>query len=89
MLKTLPNVTYIQTVDFNACCGGGGTFFYDYPDISKKMVSSKINNARATGARIWATGCPGCSVQLAGNLTSTDQIKLRHPVQLVAAGLKK
>lgn len=89
LLNRLPNVAYTRAEDFDTCCGGGGTFFYDYPDISKKMVDTKITNARATGARIWATGCPGCSIQLSGNLDPDDRITLRHPVQLAAAALKQ
>lgn len=89
LLERLPNVSYIRTADFDTCCGGGGTFFYDYPDISKKIVEKKIKNARSTGARIWATGCPGCHLQLSGNLAPKDRITLHHPVQLVAAALKK
>ncbi len=89
LLDKLPNVSYIRTSDFNNCCGGGGTFFYDYPEISKKIVDNKIKNARNTGARVWATGCPGCHIQLSGNLLPEDQIVLRHPVQLAANALKK
>lgn len=89
LLERLPNIDYIRASDFDACCGGGGTFFYDYPAISKKMVDAKINNARATGARIWVTGCPGCHIQLSGNLKPDDKITLSHPVQLTAAALKK
>jgi glycolate oxidase iron-sulfur subunit len=89
LLESLPNVRFIRSIDFDTCCGGGGTFFYDYPDISKKIVDVKISNARATGARIWATGCPGCNVQLSGNLASDDRMTLHHPVQLAASALKK
>lgn len=83
LLQRLPNVVYVRSADFNSCCGGGGTFFYDYPEISKKIVNAKILHAKATGASIWATGCPGCRINLAGNLSPGDRIGLCHPVQLV------
>ena len=87
LLQRLPHVTYVQSPDYDTCCGGGGTFFYDHPDISHRIVTKKIENARTTGARYWVTGCPGCTVNLAGNLSDDDAITVLHPVQLVAQGL--
>lgn len=89
LLQRLPNVAYIRAADFNSCCGGGGTFFYDHPDISKKMVDAKISNAKATGARLWATGCPGCRINIEGNLPGEDRLDLCHPVQLVDKAIEK
>lgn len=88
LLQALPNVAYTRSADYNSCCGGGGSFFLDYPEISKKMADEKIRNARATGARIWATGCPGCRIALAANLSPEDHIDLRHPVELVGAAIE-
>lgn len=89
LLKRLPHVTYVQSSDFDACCGGGGTFFYDHPEVSHRIVSKKIENALATGAKYWLTGCPGCTVNLAGNLSDTDTIAVMHPVQLVEQALDR
>ncbi len=88
LLDLLPNVEYVPAEDFDQCCGGGGTFFYDFPEISKKIVDKKIANARATGADFWVTGCPGCSINLAGNLDKEDHIRLIHPVELIADSLE-
>ena len=30
LLFELPNVSYLKVPDVNACCGGGGTFFYEF-----------------------------------------------------------
>ncbi|UCF91517.1 MAG: (Fe-S)-binding protein [Desulfobacterales bacterium] len=88
LLEALPPVDYIRSVDFDSCCGGGGTFFYDHPNLSQRIVAKKIENAKATGARLLATGCPGCRVNLAGNLEETDAIEVVHPIQVVELGLK-
>ncbi|GAB6906539.1 GlcF1 [Desulfosarcina cetonica] len=88
LLTHLPHADYHRTPDWDACCGGGGFFFNEYPDIAKRMVDGKIANALASGARTWATGCPGCRVQLAGNLPRKGVIEVCHPLEVVARGLR-
>ena len=89
LLKRLPHVDYTRAEDYDRCCGGGGTFFYDHPDTSHKIVSKKIENARATGANLWVTGCPGCSINLSGNLQEEDNISVEHILVLIEQALKK
>ena len=88
LIELLPHVDYQRTVDWDACCGGGGFFFNEYPDISKRMVDGKIDNALNSGARVWATGCPGCRVQLSGNLPRKGILDVCHPVEIIARGLR-
>lgn len=89
LLKRLPHVDYTRAVDYDHCCGGGGTFFYDHPETSHKIVSRKIRNAIATGADTWITGCPGCSINLSGNLQESDNITIEHILLLIEQGLNK
>ncbi|MDZ7760382.1 MAG: (Fe-S)-binding protein [Desulfovermiculus sp.] len=83
-LRDLPGVRYVQAADWESCCGGGGTFFYEFPEITREMVASKIDNAQNTAADIWLTGCPGCRMNLAGNLDQDSNLQLQHPIQVVA-----
>ncbi len=87
LLQQMPHVQYRRTPDWDACCGGGGFFFNEFPKISKKMVDKKIAGALDTGSRFWATGCPGCRVQLSGNLPDKRCIQICHPMEIVARGL--
>jgi len=88
VLSRLPNVEYVRAPDFDQCCGGGGSFFYEHPEISKRIVSRKIDNAAATGATVWASGCPSCRINFLGNLEETQNMKVLHPVQLVQQALR-
>jgi glycolate oxidase iron-sulfur subunit len=88
LLERLPHVDYCRAPDWDACCGGGGMFFNDYQEISKQMVDTKIRNAQDTGAQIWATGCPGCRVQLSGNLPHKGMLEFCHPVEVVSQALQ-
>jgi len=89
LLQTLPTVTYKQTPDFDQCCGGGGTFFYEYPEVSKKMVDKKIESAKALQVTHWLTDCPVCRMNLAGNTEKSDGLTVLHPVALIYAALKQ
>jgi glycolate oxidase iron-sulfur subunit len=89
LLEKLPFVTYHRTPDFDQCCGGGGTFFYEYPEISKKMVDKKIENAKAVQVSHWLTDCPVCRMNLAGNLNDNDNLQVVHPLTLIHSALKQ
>jgi glycolate oxidase iron-sulfur subunit len=87
LLKRLPGIDYLRSPDFDECCGGGGTFFYEYPDIAKKMINKKISNVKALTIDLWATDCPVCRINLTGNLTKEDNISVIHPLALIQRGL--
>jgi glycolate oxidase iron-sulfur subunit len=88
LLAGLPCFDYIPVPDTAACCGGGGTFFYEYPDISQKMMAKKLAHARAADADFWLTDCPVCRINLHGSLSEQDRLTVTHPVTLISKGLK-
>ncbi|MBT6341028.1 MAG: (Fe-S)-binding protein [Desulfobacula sp.] len=88
LLQKLPFVNYKRTPDVDECCGGGGTFFYEHPEVSKIMMDKKIKNAKAVKASIWLTDCPVCRMNLAGNLNDNDNLQVLHPLNLIASALK-
>lgn len=86
----LPGVTYRPATDSHQCCGGGGTFWYEYPDTATAMADKKIRMAQATGAELWLTDCPVCRLNLSGRLTNVSRLRLDHPATfLVNLLLKK
>lgn len=89
LLQKLPFVNYKRTADADVCCGGGGTFFYEYPEVSKKMVDKKIENAKAVQASLWLTDCPVCRMNLAGSIAVEDNLQVMHPVTLIYSALKQ
>jgi glycolate oxidase iron-sulfur subunit len=83
ILKALPQFEYVEMEEANACCGGGGSFQFDFPGVSKKITEKKIKNIRETGASVVVTGCPGCRVTIGGNMEDQDRISVLHPLQLL------
>jgi glycolate oxidase iron-sulfur subunit len=88
VLRNIPGISYIQAADVGECCGGGGTFFYEYPEVSGTMSAAKIENVRRSGASVWLTDCPVCRINLAGQLKDEDGITMMHPVSYLAKMLR-
>lgn len=70
------------------CCGGGGVFSIIYRDLSMKIGEHKINSVDKSGARIVATSCPGCVLQLADLAASKDlSVETLHVIELLSRTL--
>lgn len=87
ILKALPQVEYVEMEEADTCCGGGGFFQFDFPEVSKGVTEKKLERIRETGAQIVATGCPGCRVTIGGNMKDQDRIAVLHPMQLLDQAL--
>jgi len=51
------------------CCGFGGEFANNFPDISESMVKDKVENYLASGADLLLLGEPGCLLNIGGYLS--------------------
>ena len=82
LLKTLPNVEFVEMEEADSCCGGGGEYQIEYPEMSALITNRKVKNVLKTGAGMVATGCPGCNITIGAHLIK-DNVKVIHPVQLI------
>jgi glycolate oxidase iron-sulfur subunit len=89
VIKGLPFVEFIEMEGADACCGGGGSFIVEHPDISRSIAQKKLESIKKTEARVVATGCPGCRLTIYANLDKGSSIEVLHPVELVAISLGK
>ena len=87
VLTALPEVDLKEMAGSDQCCGGAGSFQFDYKEISAAVTARKKESIHATGAKIVATGCPGCRLTLSGNLCGAEDPVVLHTVQLVARAL--
>jgi len=66
------------------CCGGAGIYNLLEPDLSARVLDEKLAAIQKTGAKILATGNPGCQMQIgAGALLAGMDLKTCHPVELL------
>ena len=70
------------------CCGFGGSFSFDYPRISERLMNRKLDDAEATGALEIVTDNQGCILQLRGGSDAQGRrLEVIHLAQLVAEGV--
>jgi len=76
---------YTPSRDEDVCCGFGGSYSVDFPEISSEILKKKLDNIEASGADILVTDCPGCVMQLKGGLDKRQSpVKVLHLVELLA-----
>lgn len=84
IIKSLPDVEFIEMVRPDWCCGMGGAFSLHYYDLSKKIAEKKLEVIKDTGADILVTDCPGCMTQFMDNTVRHKiPIKVMHIMELL------
>jgi len=84
ILKSIPNIEYVEMPNADRCCGMAGTFSIRFYDLSKKITEKKLASIDATGADIVVTGCPGCKIQLIDSTVQHGKpVKVMHIMELL------
>ncbi len=63
LLKTVPGLELVEMADSRSrslCCGGGGGRIWMETPKTERFSNLRLTQARETGARVLATGCPYC-----------------------------
>ncbi|MGH2532250.1 MAG: LUD domain-containing protein [Thermomicrobiales bacterium] len=72
------------------CCGFGGSFSFDYPEVAERLMNRKLDNAQATGAPIVVTDNQGCILHLRGGCDAGKRpLQVRHMAEFVAERLRE
>ena len=84
-LLSIAGLEYVASKDEDVCCGFGGSFSVDFPEISAELLKRKLDNVEATGAETLVTDCPGCVLQLRGGMKRRgSKIKVKHIAEIIA-----
>ena len=90
LLKSLPNVEFVEMDNASSCCGLGGTFSVHHYDTSKEIGAIKSEGIRESGAELVATGCPGCIMQLQDMINHAElKVKAVHILELMGQALQQ
>lgn len=75
LIKNIENVEYVESKDYDVCCGFSGTFALKHPGISQKISSEKAENLLNTEADVIITTCPSCVLGIKQGLFRNGQKK--------------
>ncbi|MDX9787034.1 MAG: (Fe-S)-binding protein [Desulfobacterales bacterium] len=83
LIRAIPGYRLVEMEGTNTCCGMGGIFNWRHYDLSMQIGNRKREKILATGAKIVATSCPACMLQLKDLLANTSPgITVKHIMQL-------
>ncbi|MBI5575037.1 MAG: (Fe-S)-binding protein [Deltaproteobacteria bacterium] len=90
VLREAVGSSFAEMKGADLCCGYGGTFnIRDYP-TSARIGRNKISAAAEGGAKVVATACSGCILQLRDMAARTDPgMEIVHLAELVAKALSR
>lgn len=88
LLKLKQGITVKEPERPDECCGFGGMFAVEEPDVSIRMGSDKIERHMATGAEYVTAPDSSCLMHMAGLAKKQKKdIKFIHVSQILAAGI--
>ena len=75
---------YAPVRDEDVCCGFGGSYSVDFPEISAETVKRKLDFVEESGAEVLVTDCPGCVLQLRGAAdVQGRKFRVKHTAELL------
>jgi L-lactate dehydrogenase complex protein LldE len=70
------------------CCGFGGMFAVDFPEVSDAMLSDKLETLAAAGARVVVCNEGGCALHMSGGAHRRGlPLKFKHLAECLAESL--
>jgi len=88
LLGLVEGITILEPERVDECCGFGGMFSIEEPDVSVRMGSDKLKRHIATGAEYITGPDSSCLMHLQGIARRQGaDIKFIHVVQILSSGL--
>jgi len=78
----------VDIPDIANCCGFGGTFSVEWPQVAERMAAWKLDAIARTGCDAVASDNPGCLLHIAGAARRRrEKLRIAHVLELVAERL--
>jgi len=87
LLRHVRQLRLVEMANSDTCCGFGGAFSTNYPEISVALVDDKIDHIVQSGADT-VVGCDaGCLMNIRGRMIRRGiDIRVMHLAQVLASG---
>jgi len=84
ILNAIPGLELAEMEQSSMCCGGAGIYSAVQPELSGKILATKMGHIAATGASQVITANPGCMVQIEQGLRQMGTpAKVLHVVDIL------
>ena len=85
LLRRIPGLRLVELVESDLCCGSAGVYNILEPAIARELLELKMARIVESGARVVATGNPGCLMKIAQGVRARGlDVAVVHPVELLA-----
>lgn len=85
LIEEVMGDTVVELAENRMCCGFGGSFSLEQPEIARRLMERKLDNAQATGAQVVVTDNQGCIMHLRGGIDAEGRaFQVRHIAELLA-----
>jgi len=89
LIKAVSGAELVPMQGAEVCCGFGGEFSTNYPEISEVLVSEKAANYIASGADVLVACDPGCLLNIGGYLNRNHPEKrIMHVASFLAEAIQ-
>ena len=73
LLTDVCGLDLAELPESNVCCGFGGTFSLEHPEVARQILARKLANVEATGAARVVMDNPGCLMHIRGGLRAAGR----------------
>src|SRR5262249_28988728 len=85
LLQAIPGLKLVPLPNAEFCCGSAGIYSFLQPALSEAILVRKLEDIRRAGAKLVASGNPGCLLQIKSGLRRAHEpTAVVHPVELLA-----
>jgi len=89
LLKKIPGLVLVELPDAELCCGSAGVYNLLEPRLAEELGRRAVERIRRSGARLVASGNPGCLMQLSRHCRAQGlDVEVVHPVSLLARAMR-
>ena len=89
LLDAIPGLERLEQEEQEICCGSAGIYNIVEPHAAQELGDRKAGHVLATEPNAYASGNPGCLVQVTAALRRAGRpIPAFHPIELVDASIR-
>jgi len=88
LLANVHGATIVELPHAEECCGFGGVFSVEHPELSAEFLKRKISNLEASQSPTLVIADTGCRMHIAGGLSKQGKLQRVMHIAEILAGVK-